>query len=250
MTNTILSVRIHAGFNAASFTAGLLALTDQTSGTAGAYLRHLFPKIEAGVDFRRTAIGSISGWTCAILTPPEHAHRHPGDIEAIYRESRLSDAARALASRVWAELIRAESRVHGVPESAVHFHEVGRMSNILAVGLCAEFMNTLSPARFTASPIPMNDGEVVCAHGVVPCPAPATFQMLEGVAVRPSAGTGELITPTGLAVLKGFGADFGPWPEMKVTAAANVFVPGKTFGSVPCGTRFLLGHALEKPEEP
>ena len=176
MPDSILAIRIHAGFNASSFTAGLLALTEQTSGTAGAYLRSLFPGLDIGLELKPAWVRGISGWTVKFLTPAEtgHGHRHPEDIEAIYAASRLS--------------------------------------------------------------IPVSDGEVICAHGTVPYPAPAMFAMMPGVAVRPSSGIGELVTPTGLAMLKGFGAHFGSWPEMQISSAVNVFVPGCTFDNVPNGT--------------
>ena len=251
MPDSILAIRIHAGFNASSFTAGLLALTEQTSGTAGAYLRSLFPGLDIGLELKPAWVRGISGWTVKFLTPAEtgHGHRHPEDIEAIYAASRLSAGARQRARAVWHELVRAEARVHGTSENEVHFHEVGRLSNILAVGLCAQFLETLELERIAASPIPVSDGEVICAHGTVPYPAPAMFAMMPGVAVRPSSGIGELVTPTGLAMLKGFGAHFGPWPEMQISSAVNVFVPGCTFDNVPNGTRFLLGRPLPQPAE-
>lgn len=252
MPDSILAIRIHAGFNASSFTAGLLALTEQTSGTAGAYLRSLFPGLDIGLELKPAWVRGISGWTVKFLTPAEttaHGHRHPEDIEAIYAASRLSAGARHRARAVWHELVRAEARVHGTSENEVHFHEVGRLSNILAVGLCAQFLETLELERIAASPIPVSDGEVICAHGTVPYPAPAMFAMMPGVAVRPSSGIGELVTPTGLAMLKGFGAHFGPWPEMQISSAVNVFVPGCTFDNVPNGTRFLLGQPLPQPAE-
>ena len=99
----------------------------------------------------------------------------------------------------------------------------------------------MNVSRIVASPIPMNEGEVECAHGLLPYPAPAMFTMLEGVAVRASSGKGELVTPTGLAILKGFGAEFGPWPEMTIEKAAQIFVWGSTFEGVPNGSRFFLG---------
>ena len=236
MPDSILAIRIHAGFNASSFTAGLLALTEQTSGTAGAYLRSLFPGLDIGLELKPAWVRGISGWTVKFLTPAETA-------------SRLSAGARQRARAVWHELVCAEARVHGTAENEVHFHEVGRLSNILAVGLCAQFLETLELERIAASPIPVSDGEVICAHGTVPYPAPAMFAMMPGVAVRPSSGIGELVTPTGLAMLKGFGAHFGPWPEMQISSAVNVFVPGCTFDNVPNGTRFLLGSPLPQPAE-
>ncbi len=243
----VLAVRIHAGFNAAAFLAGLLALTDQTSGTASAYLCSLFPEIPCGIAFGARSVNGISGFGARILTEPEHAHRHPGDILEIYAQSRLSDAAKAKAAQVWRVLAEAEGRVHNAPPECVHFHEVGRMGNILAIGLCAEFLTTIEPAEIVSSPIPLGDGTVKCAHGFVPYPAPAMFQMLEGVAVRGYAGEGEPVTPTGLALLKGFGARFGAWPKMTPERTATVFSE-RYFEDVPNGTLFAMGPALPADE--
>ena len=242
--SSILAVRIHAGFNAGAFLAGILALNDLPGGMAGAYLRTLFPEIDCGLELAPRFVNSIRGMSAKILAPHEHAHRHPEDIRAIYDASRLTDAARALADAVWDELARAEAKVHGMTMDEVHFHEVGRMANILAIGLSADLFLKMGVSRIAASPIPMSEGEVECAHGLLPYPAPAMFSMLEGVAVRPSAGKGELVTPTGLAILKGFGADFGPWPEMTIEKAAQVFAAGPAFEGVPNGSRFFLGRPL------
>lgn len=241
----IIAVRIHAGFNAGVFLGGLLALTDQTGGMAGAYLRTLFPGIDADVRLEPASVNGIAGWRAGVATPPEHAHRHPADIFAMYEASRLSQSAKEKARAVWMTLAGAEAKVHNAPIEHVHFHEVGRLSNILAIGLCAEYLTTLSPVSIAASAVPMGDGRVRCAHGEVPYPAPATFAMLEGVPVRPFAGEGEAITPTGLAILKGFGARFGGWPEMTVDKTATLFTP-QHFEGVPNGTLFAMGSPTPK----
>lgn len=245
----ILTVRIHAGFNAGSFLAGLCALTDQTGGTATAFLRHLFPTIPAEVRFEKRYVNHIAGFTAVVRTNPEHPHRTPGDIAAIYDESRLSTEARRKADAVWRVLTLGEAGVHGMSPDEVHFHEVGRMANILAVGLIAEWMTTLRPARLVASPIPLGDGTIECAHGAIPYPAPALFSMLEGVPVRPFAGDGEAVTPTGLAVLKGLGAEFGGWPAMTIRRRATVFTE-KTFEGVANGALFALGETYAFEDVP
>lgn len=245
----ILTVRIHAGFNAASFLAGLMALTDQSGGTATLFLRRLFPTIPAEIRFEDRYVNDIAGVTAKILTQPEHPHRTPGDIAAIYAESRLSDEARQKAAAVRKVLSEGEAGVHGMPVEHVHFHEVGRMANVLAVGLIAEWMTTLRPARLVVSPIPLGDGAIQCAHGTIPYPAPALFSMLDGVPVRAWAGEGEAVTPTGLAVLKGLGAEFGGWPAMTITKRATVFTD-KYFENVPNGALFALGTSYRFEDVP
>lgn len=241
----ILTVRIHAGLNAASFLAGLLAVTGATKFmTAQEFLESKFPQTPCKLFFEPTAVQHIAGFTCRFETPHEHVHRTPADIDAIYAASSLSDDARALAKQIWTTVSSAEARVHGVTIDEVHFHEVGRMSNILAIGLIAELFSTLNPAQFVASSIPVGDGEVMCAHGVVTNPAPAMLAMLDGVTVRPYTGSGEPVTPTGLAILLGLGVQFGGWPEMTVTKHVTAFAPGKFFEGSANGTIFALGSAL------
>ena len=237
----ILTVRIHAGFNAASFLAGLLALTGQTGGTATAYLNRRFPAVDAAIDFGRRYVNDIAGYSCRFVTPHEHAHRRPADIMKFYEESTLSEEARAKAARIWSVIAEAEASVHGASPQDVHFHELGRLANILAVCLIADFMTTLDVSELVVSPLPMTDGTVNCAHGAVPYPAPSLYAMLPGLPVRPWAGEGEPVTPTGLAVLLGLGARFGGWPKMTVTDRVTVFSP-QVFEGVPNGTLFLLGE--------
>lgn len=239
----ILTVRIHAGFNANAFLAGLLALTGQTAGTAQAYMERRFPELKAEIDFAPRAVNGILGHTLVIRTPHEHAHRTPADILRFYDASTLSAPAKAKAAAIWSVVANAEARVHGTTPDHVHFHEVGRLSNIIAVGLIADFMDTIEPRMIMASPLPMTDGEVKCAHGVVPYPAPALYAMLDGVAVRPWAGEGEPVTPTGLAVLLGLNARFGAWPEMVVSDHVTVFTP-QVFEGVANGTLMAFGTPL------
>lgn len=245
MQNSIITVRIHAGFNADAFLAGLLALTGQTSGTASAFLAKLFPEVEAGIDFGPRSVRSIAGYTARTLVAEGHVHRHLSDIARILDASRLSPEARAICNRVWETLGQAEARVHGTTLDDVHFHEVGRMANILSIGLAAECWVNLGSPRLAASPIPMGDGTVQCAHGAIPYPAPALFAMLDGVPVRPYGGEGEPVTPTGLAVLLGFGAEFGPWPTMTIETRATVFTP-REFEDVPNGSLWAWGTELPK----
>ena len=241
-----LTVRIHAGLNAASFLAGLLAVTGVTRFVpAQQLLENCFPGVEAKLAFVPRSVGGISGVTCRFETPAPkgHVHTTPAQILAFYETSRLSETGLLLARSIWTTLAQAEARVHGACPDEVHFHEVGRLSNILAVGLIAELFAGLAPERFVVSPIPAGDTVVRCAHGLVPYPAPSTLAMLDGVTVRGYAGSGEPVTPTGLAIVRGLEAEFGSWPVMQVQKHATAFVPNGVFENTPNGLIFALGRS-------
>lgn len=103
----ILTVRIHAGFNANVFLAGLLALTGQTAGTAQAYMARRFPKSTPSSNSARAPVNGILGHTLSIRTPHEHVHRTPADILRHYEASTLSDEAKAKAAAIWSVVANA-----------------------------------------------------------------------------------------------------------------------------------------------
>ena len=243
----ILTVRIHSGLNAESFLAGLLSVAGPAAlFNADDLLKSAFPQSNARALLYPKSVNHIAGFACRFDCPHEHVHRTPANIEAIYeKESKLTDAAREIARRIWSVIAHAEARVHDSPIEDVHFHEVGRMSNILAVGLIAEVFAAINPIDFVCSAVPLGDGDVVCAHGVVTNPAPALLSMIDGVAVKPFAGEGEAVTPTGLAILLGLGARFDHWPEMRVRRHATAFHNKKVFSGCANGLLFALGDALQ-----
>lgn len=247
-THPVLTVRVHAGLNAASLLAGLWAVSGaERFYSADTFLKNCFPAVDASLEIRRTDVRGIGGVTAVFGTAaPEHGHVHrsPANILDFYaRHANLTEAASALTERIWLTLAQTEASVHGADIGSVHFHEVGRTGNILAVGLIAELFAALDPSEFVSSPLPLADGTVRCAHGFVPNPAPAALAQLEGVAVCPYAGSGETVSPTGIAILKGLGATFGAWPAMCVTRQVTAFAPGRVFEGAN-GLVFALGRAL------
>ena len=150
-----------------------------------------------------------------------------------------------------------QSNQHGIPFITVPIGII--TNNDIIVSVCyhhtelipdfiAELFVKAGVERFVVSPIPLADNEVECAHGTVPYPAPALAAMLPDVAVRPYGGTGEPVTPTGLAVLKGLGAEFGPWPRMTVEAQARAYARA-VFEGTANGTLFCWGTALPPVED-
>ena len=149
----------------------------------------------------------------------EHDHHHHAslkDIHAIIDGLDLPEAVKADAKAVYGRIAEAESKVHGHPVDQIHFHEVGTLDAVAdVVGVCA-LMERLAPEKVVVSPVHVGSGEVRCAHGVLPVPAPATAYILKGVPIYGGAIRGELCTPTGAALLKHFAGAFGPMPPMAV----------------------------------
>lgn len=148
-----------------------------------------------------------------------HSHHHSGmhDIEhMIMGHLDLPGSVKEHAMAVYGLIAAAESHAHGAPVDQIHFHEVGTLDAVAdVVGVCL-LLDMLKPDRIVASPIHVGCGEVRCAHGILPVPAPATAHILQGVPTYGGAVRGELCTPTGAALLKHFVSRFGEMPVMRV----------------------------------
>ena len=170
----------------------------------------------------------------------EHHHHHASvaDIEALIDGLKVSDKVKADAKAVYALIADAESRVHGRPDSEIHFHEVGTMDAAAdVIGVCL-LMEQLAPEQVIASPVHTGSGHVHCAHGILPVPAPATALLLEGIPSYGGQVKGELCTPTGAALLRYFASRFGDRPVM-ATAAVGYGMGKKDFEQANCLRAFL-----------
>lgn len=148
-----------------------------------------------------------------------HGGASAAEIMAFLDTAPLSRPVRENAKAVYARLLDAESAVHGCAVEQVHFHEVGALDALADVLCVCALMDALQPQRVLCSPINVGSGQVRCAHGVLPVPAPATERLLRGVPVYAGSVTGELCTPTGAALLRQFVSDYGAMPQMCVFAA-------------------------------
>ncbi len=155
----------------------------------------------------------------------EHTHEHEGhhhhnklyDIEDIIENLNISKEIKSDVREVYELLAQAESKVHGVPVSEIHFHEVGNLDAIADITAVCYLMHELDADKIVVSPINVGGGTVKCAHGILPVPAPATALLLEGIPSYESDSIkSELCTPTGAALAKYFAFDFASQPVMNV----------------------------------
>lgn len=171
-----------------------------------------------------------------------HTHHHSGmhDIEHIVHNLPVSDKVRSDVLSVYGLIAEAESHAHGVPVTEIHFHEVGTMDAIADVTAVCLLMEKIAPDQVIASPIHVGSGQVKCAHGILPVPAPATAYILKDVPIYGGGIRGELCTPTGAALLKHFVTRFGDMPVMR-TEAVGYGMGKKDFPAANC-VRVLLGE--------
>ena len=148
--------------------------------------------------------------------PHGHSHSSMAHIEDQVFSLSLPTMVKLEVLAVYQLLAQAESKVHGVPVSDIHFHEVGTMDALVDITAVCWLMYRLKPDRIAASAVHVGGGTVRCAHGVLPVPAPATALLLEGIPTYGGSIPSELCTPTGAALLRHFVTAYGPQPVLTV----------------------------------
>ena len=173
----------------------------------------------------------------------DHSHSHIGlaQIGEIVGRLPVSENVKQDVTAVYAIIAEAESKAHGQPVETVHFHEVGVMDAVADIlGVCL-LIEELAPEKIVVSPIHVGSGQVRCAHGILPVPAPATAYILQGIPTYGGKIQGELCTPTGAALLKHFADSFGGRPIMTVEKI-GYGMGKKDFPAANC-VRVFLGEA-------
>ncbi|HSB28136.1 MAG TPA: nickel pincer cofactor biosynthesis protein LarC [Pyrinomonadaceae bacterium] len=167
------------------------------------------------LDFETVKKSGVSATFARVQTMHEHKHRHLADIEKIIEGAKLPTRVQERALAIFRRLAAAESRVHNEPIDQVHFHEVGALDAIVDVVGAAIGFELLEIERFVCSPLHVGSGSVEMAHGRFPVPPPAVAELLMGVPHYSSDIKGELLTPTGAAIITTVCNEYGPMPVMK-----------------------------------
>ena len=182
------------------------------------------------------AIGATSV-TVAVRGPvPE---RKLANIEQVIEESDLPAAVKEQSLSIFRRLIDVESEIHGADPAKVHLHEVGGTDAIVDVVGSLLGLKLLGVCKVYASRLPLGHGFVRCAHGLLPVPAPATLALLRGLPVVQYDVEGELVTPTGAAILTSLAEEYGPLPRMTVEKIG--YGAGKRDFPFPNLLRVLVG---------
>lgn len=172
-----------------------------------------------------------------------HHHRHLHDIEQILEKSDLDTNIIEKSIRIFHRLAEAEAHVHQTTVDRIHFHEVGAMDAIIDVVGSVAGLAALGVEEIHCSPLHVGSGTIQCAHGTLPVPAPATADLIKGKPVYATGVRGELLTPTGAAVLTTLATGFGPMPPMTVDAVG--YGAGTSDFSIPNLLRLVVGASSD-----
>ena len=179
--------------------------------------------------------------------PHSHEHHSLHHIEHLIADLDINEDVKKDAIGVYTLIAEAESHVHGKPVSDIHFHEVGIMDAVADVVAVCMLLHELNIQRIVSSPVNVGRGQVKCAHGILPVPAPATSFILKDVPIYSGNIEGELCTPTGAALLKYFVESFDSMPVMKVNKI-GYGMGSKDFPVANC-VRAMLGETESRTED-
>src|SRR5215203_1760972 len=201
----------------------------------------LLPVKGFSVNFETVNRSGLSATYARVEMGHEHKHRHLSDIKQIIEGSGLSDAVKQRAVQIFTRLAEAEARVHNEPIERIHFHEVGALDAILDVVGAAICFDYLKIDRFVSSPLHVGSGMIQMAHGRFPVPPPAVTELLKGVPFYATDIKGELLTPTGAAIITTVCSEYGPIPEM-MTEATGYGAGTREYEDFPNVLRVLVGE--------
>lgn len=232
-------------------------------------------KVGARLEMRKVSRGGLAGTKVDVIAPGEvahdaghthgphtheaHSHSHVEDahehshahthtahrplsaILKIIRSAPLSETVRQRSMRAFQLLGEAEAAIHCVPVEEVHFHEVGAVDTIIDIVCSAAGAEALGVDLWLASPLNVGSGTVVCQHGTLPVPAPATLALLGDAPVYSAGPSMERVTPTGAAVLRMLDVRYAPLPAMRVLKT-GYGAGGRETAGQPNLLRLLVGE--------
>jgi uncharacterized protein (TIGR00299 family) protein len=208
---------------------------------AGLHLTHYDLQVQAVL---KKGIGGSQVLVAVDQDHHQHHQRHLSDIREIIEESDLTPSVRQKSIQIFTRLAEAEAKVHRTNIENIHFHEVGAVDAIIDVVGAVSGLELLKIEAVFCSPLHVGTGTVECAHGTLPVPAPATAELIKGLPVYSTGVAGELLTPTGAAILTTLATDFGPMPAMKIGKIG--YGAGTAEPSIPNLLRVVIGESARK----
>ena len=173
-----------------------------------------------------------------------HEHRSYRTIESLINKSSLKKSVKELSLNIFSRLAQAEAHIHRKKMADVHFHEVGAIDSIVDIVGSVIGIDYLGIDTCFSSALPLGSGFVQCQHGILPVPAPATLELLRGVPVYQSDVKGEMVTPTGAAILTALVKRFGAMPPLNIIKV-GYGAGSNDFPQLPNMLRAILGDSQE-----
>ncbi|MEN3012603.1 MAG: nickel pincer cofactor biosynthesis protein LarC [Dictyoglomus thermophilum] len=195
------------------------------------------------IEISKKQKNSIWGTDVNIIIDDHHSHRHLEDLLKIVDESGLSENIKTKAKNIFYKIAEAEAKIHNQPIDEVHFHEIGALDTIIDVLGSLILLEMLEVEEIYSSPLPLGSGFVNTAHGTIPVPAPATLEILRGIPVYRDGREGELVTPTGAAIISTVANFVQELPPIRVDKIG--YGCGKKDFSFPNLLRVYVGELVE-----
>lgn len=233
-----------AWFHCFSGIAGDMALGSLVdAGADPTELEHLLDRLPIdawSLSFEPVLRNGIAATQAIVRVRDDAVVRTFPHVMGILEEARLPQRVRDRAAAAFSLLAEVEGRLHRRPTSQVHFHELGGHDTIVDIVGTASALELLDVATVAASPVATGLGMVRSAHGLLPNPAPAVVELLEGIPTQGRDLSVELTTPTGAAMLAAWGSSFGPMPAMTIETTG--FGAGtREFDDLPNCTQVVVG---------
>ena len=192
------------------------------------------------VEFEQVDRSGIGATFARVQTRHEHKHRHLADIKKIIDDSQLPGKIKDRSKSIFSRLAAAEAQVHNQTVDQIHFHEVGALDAIVDVVGAAVGFEMLGIERFVCSPLHVGSGVVEMEHGRFPVPPPAVAELLRNAPVYATDIKGELVTPTGAAIVTTVCTEFGPLPRMTLELT-GYGAGNRQYEGFPNVVRILVG---------
>jgi len=200
------------------------------------------------ISIKKAEQNNLAGVLVKISGEKNPPKRNLSRIRKIIRSAQLPKPVKEKSIKAFQLLAEAEAKIHSCSPEQVHFHELGAVDTIMdIVGVILGFYE-LEIEKIYASKIPLATGEVECAHGRIPLPAPATLELLKGIPVKGINTNQELTTPTGAVLLRVLAEGFGSIPEMTLEKI-GYGLGEKNLGERANLLRILIGKTHRSPEE-
>ncbi|HEV8721189.1 MAG TPA: nickel pincer cofactor biosynthesis protein LarC [Candidatus Binatia bacterium] len=198
------------------------------------------PTLKFDLKASKKTVHSVRACQFHVICAGNESPRSWKQIRDLLKRSKLEPETKKIGIDIFARLAEAEAKIHGVAVDKVHFHEIGATDSIVDIMAAAIGVHELGIDSFYFSPIPLGRGATRSMHGPLPVPGPATLELLKGLPVFGVDLESENLTPTGAAIVRTLGKDFGPQPNM-IIERIGYGTGQKEFANRPNLFRLILG---------